>query len=159
MGTVAKSAVETPELNLKDLDLNRIRIYQVTGENVQPTLHLTYRFIKQIVEDHGCYTQDDIGMAILNSQMQMFCGFIGVDQRACMLVITQFQQFPRKRVLFIQYMGGRDMADWQEDAIEFFETWARDRNIDELWAFGRKGLIKMYKDEATSYVLLSRTIT
>jgi len=56
--------------------------------------------------------------------------------------------YPRKRIMYVNMMVGKDMYRWKDEILEFLKVGARNIGATEIEYRGRRGFEKMYKDVA-----------
>ena len=59
------------------------------------------------------------------------------------VVTTQILERPTEKVLWVQFMAGKNMVDWLDDWIKVQEAFARDRSCSVVEFSGRKGWKKI----------------
>ena len=62
-------------------------------------------------------------------------------------VVTNFVDYPGKRVLAMQFCGGDELHLWKEDMLALLKKWARDTQCDAIESTGRKGWAKIFADD------------
>ena len=73
---------------------------------------------------------------------------------------TEFIDYPKKRMLAIQFLGGDNFNDWVWDMLEKFNGFAKDSGCDGIEATARQGFWKWLKqdDFEQSYVVYEKRI-
>jgi len=68
--------------------------------------------------------------------------FVVMDGDIKAAFVTQFSQFPSKKVLTVMFLGGRSMEEWLHLIAEL-EQWAKDEGCDSIEVHGRRGWEKV----------------
>jgi hypothetical protein len=73
---------------------------------------------------------------------------------------TELVEYPGKRMLAIQFLGGDKFNDWVWDMLERFADWAKDNNCDGIEATARMGFWKWLEQDGyeRSYVVYERSL-
>jgi hypothetical protein len=104
-------------------------------EEVKPLL------AKSIDTAHGRYTMDDILKEVVNFQQHLWIVF---DEKEIIAALTtRFMDYPKKRMLAGQFLGGTRIMRWRDDMLVTLENWAKDNNCTGLEMTGRKGFEKV----------------
>lgn len=62
-------------------------------------------------------------------------------------VVTNFVEYPNRRVLGMQFCGGDELHLWKEPMLELLKRWARDTQCDAIESTGRKGWAKIFAND------------
>lgn len=62
-------------------------------------------------------------------------------------VVTNFSDYPRKRMLCMQFCGGVQVNTWQGPMLELLQRWSRDNDCDGIESTGRTGWSKIFKSD------------
>jgi hypothetical protein len=104
-------------------------------EEVEPLL------AKSISTAHGRYTMDDILREVVNFHQHLWIVF---DEKEIIAALTtRFMDYPRKRILAGQFLGGTRIMRWRDDMLVTLEKWAKDNNCTGLEMTGRNGFEKV----------------
>lgn len=60
-------------------------------------------------------------------------------------LVTQIVEYPRRKMLSIQFIGGKGMNDWAEEALRIIHWCAKNHGCDGVEAVGRQGFWPMFK--------------
>ena len=100
-------------------------------EEVSPLLE------KSIGTAHGRYTMDDILREIVNFEQHLWVVFD--DGRILAALTTRFVEYPGKRMLAGQFLGGERIMQWRDEMLTTLERWAKDSKCEGLEMTGRNG--------------------
>lgn len=62
-------------------------------------------------------------------------------------VLTSVNNYPQRRILAMNFCGGKEFKTWKTPIIDTLKRFARDCECDSIEAYGRKGWAKILKDE------------
>lgn len=96
---------------------------------------------KSIGTAHGRYTMDDLFAEIKNFEQHLWIVFDGDPIIAALT--TRFMQYPRKRMLAGQFLGGSKIMRWRDEMLITLEKWAKDNDCEGLEMTGRNGFEKV----------------
>ena len=72
-------------------------------------------------------------------------------------MVTRFNEFPRMKVCFIQFIGGHDRKRWLRFQPQI-EAWAKANGCSEMETYGRKGWIRVLKDYVVGWTILRKAL-
>ena len=61
--------------------------------------------------------------------------------------ITEFVFYPKKKMLAMQYLGGKNFNGWVWDMLERFNSWAKDNKCDGIEGTARHGFWKWLEQD------------
>jgi len=65
------------------------------------------------------------------------------DKKIIAALTTRFLDYPDKRLLAGQFLGGEKIMQWRDPMLETLERWAKDNNCDGVEMTGRRGFTKV----------------
>ena len=112
--------------------------YMVDGKlpEVLVELQKCEHFLEPALEYDDCHEMQDIADAIADGRMQLWSGTNGA-------MVTEVQDYPRKRVLHVWWAGGRLETILQ--LIPHIEQFAKDIGCGKITCTGRKGWERIFK--------------
>lgn len=126
------------------------RLYSVFPHHVSQVWPDVHEFLSDAIQHcDGKWELIDVRRAIESKDMQLF---VVMDGEVKAAVVTQFNQYPAKKVLTVVFLGGRDMERWLH-LIEELERWARDEGCDSMEVHGRSGWERVLGWEKVSTVI------
>lgn len=109
-------------------------------ENVWPSIE---RYVAGAAEyTNGRYTTEDIKNEFKREAQILWIAF---DERHVYgFVATAVTEYPQKRALFMNFIGGEEGMLWKVPMLETLKRFARDQNCSILEAVGRPGWAKIF---------------
>lgn len=96
-----------------------------------------------VYQTDGRYTLDDAYTLVKEHGYLLWVAFGGGEMKGA--VITRFAQYPRKKALHIQFLGGAEGRAWKTSMLEMLQRFARDQDCDCIEASGREGWSRVLK--------------
>lgn len=112
--------------------------YKIDGELPEMVKHLQNceQFIEPALEYDDCHDMQDIADAIAEGRMQLWPAPKGA-------MVTQVQDYPKKRVLHVWWAGGELKTILE--LIPHIEQFAKDIGCGKITCTGRKGWERVFK--------------
>lgn len=114
-------------------------------------------FVKQVWPDvkeymqgaadytYGRYDVEDILDSITDYDHTLWIAFDVEGIKGA--VVTNFIDYPRKRMLCMNFCGGVGVSDWQAPMLKLLQSWAKDNDCDGIESTGRMGWSKVFKSD------------
>lgn len=114
-------------------------------------------FVKQVWPDveeylkgaadytYGRYDVEDILDSITDYDHTLWIAFNIEGIKGA--VVTHFSDYPRKRMLCMEFCGGIEVDTWQKPMLELLQRWAKENNCDGIESTGRMGWSKVFKSD------------
>lgn len=102
---------------------------------------------------HGRFEVEDMLEMIVEGEHDLWIAFDGQNVKG--VVTTAFTNYPRKRVLTMQFTGGDDLKEWKEPMLALLRRYASDHHCDAIECSGRVGWAKIF--DADGHQLLWNT--
>ena len=100
-------------------------------------------FVEQAASYSGGRTEEpDILQDVLSGRSQLWIAF---EDKVHGFVTSQFMNYPRMRVLGLQFTGGTNLSLWDSDMWHVLESWARDSQCKKIEGVGRIGWLRHMK--------------
>ncbi|HEX6840808.1 MAG TPA: hypothetical protein VF113_04740 [Stellaceae bacterium] len=96
----------------------------------------------------GCFEPIDVFRQAGAGQVGIW--FIEDDGRLIGVTAARIAQYPRKRLLCIDFVAGRRLAEWWPVFVEEMDTFARSRGCDEIAAYGRPGWVRFWRQRGVA---------
>ena len=94
---------------------------------------------------YGRYDVEDILDSVTDYDFTLWIAFNEAGIKGA--VVTSFIDYPRKRMLCMQFCGGVDLEQWQAPMLELLQRWAKDNDCDGIESTGRVGWSKVFKSD------------
>ena len=76
------------------------------------------------------------------------------DEEILGAVVTKHVSYPVKERLLIHLCGGKDITEWVDLYMETVEEWAKEKGLDGVEIFGRKGWTKLIPDYSSDIIYM-----
>lgn len=76
------------------------------------------------------------------------------DEEILGAVVTKHVSYPVKERLLIHLCGGKDITEWVDLYMETVEDWAKEKGLDGVEIFGRKGWTKLIPDYSSDIIYM-----
>lgn len=119
-------------------------------EEVAPLLQ------KAVKRSEGELSTDDVLEHIQNQTFQLWVAI--VEEKIIMAMVTQFIDYPRKRVLRVLSIGGENFSVLHEKFNPMVESFALENGCTSLELWGRKGWKKMLPDWESKYIVFTKDL-
>ena len=116
---------------------------------------LLERVVKQ---SGGRWHIEDYLKSILNKSRQLWIVYEGNIIYAA--ILTSIEDYPQKRVLNYQAVGGFEMESWYHDVSGILHQFAKDVGCEGIETICRKGFVKKHKEHGfkETHVLMYKDI-
>ena len=94
---------------------------------------------------HGRYEVEDILDSITDYDHTLWIAF--TEEGIKGVVVTNFIDYPRKRMLCMSFCGGVQLENWKDPMLQLLQRWAKDNECDGIEATARLGWSKIFKSD------------
>ena len=114
---------------------------------------------RAIKRSHGRWNMEFLYASILNGNQQLWLSF-DAENNIDGVGTTEILQYPEKRMIAVQFLGGDRVNDWVWDMLEKFKDFGRDNDCTGIEATARMGFWKWLEqdDFSRSYVVYERSL-
>ena len=114
---------------------------------------------RAIKRSHGRWNMEFLYASILNGNQQLWLAF-DTENNIDGVGTTEILQYPEKRMIAVQFLGGDRFNDWVWDMLEKFKDFGRDNDCTGIEATARMGFWKWLEqdDFSRSYVVYERSL-
>jgi len=92
---------------------------------------------------------------LLDEEMQLW---VAVGDGECVAaMVTQIIIYPRKKIMRVIAIGGRDMKIWMKN-IDMLENFALAMGCTELEAWTKRGFLRVLKDWKMSHIVIKKDL-
>jgi len=138
------------------LCLPRVEVRLPPIEEVAEKWHEIAPMLRRATTRTGCYEPIDLLQMSMRGQVGIWvCEVEGAVQAA---IVTEIKQYPRKRVLEVMFLGGGNLPEWLEDAMDVLTAHAKDAGCAHLATLGRPGWARVLGARRTGDVVLVREL-
>ena len=114
---------------------------------------------RAVARSNGRWNLEFLYAAILNGNQQLWLAF-DEDQVIDGVGTTEIYQYPEKKMLAIQFLGGDKFNDWVWDMLDKFKSFGKDTGCSGIEATARMGFWKWLEQDEfeRSYVVYERSL-
>lgn len=126
---------------------------QKRWEEIEPLIADAYFYINGLLEPH------DLLMSVAHGKETAWL-IQGAEGQTLGFGTTELLRYPRKLIARVNMLAGHDIHSWFHEAIDFFETWSRDLEVDLLEIWGRPGwkrLLQSHNYHVEQYLFIKDT--
>lgn len=106
--------------------------------NIWP--EVTGMITEAIAYASGRYLPKDIYRETTSGELQLWVVF---DDGAKGIAITRVCDYPSRRTLAIDFLGGREFVTWVDEMEETLVSYAKDLGCSGLESYSRKGMVRL----------------
>jgi len=112
-----------------------------------------------VARSNGRWSMEFLYAAIVSGHQHLWLAF-DEDKHINGVGTTEFIDYPCKRMLAVQFLGGSRMNDWCWEMVGRFNSWATDNGCQGIEATGRHGFWKWLKQDGfdRSYTVYEKGI-
>jgi len=112
------------------------------SEGIQSAIDLAAPMLsKSVARDEQSATFDDLTKDLLDGSAMLFLVWVNGDAVAAF--VARVISYPRRKTLYIQHMGGKDLNVWMPYALQVLRHAAKERKLHAIEADGRIGFARM----------------
>lgn len=94
---------------------------------------------------YGRYNVQDIKDCITDYDHQLWIAF--ENDKIYGAVVTEIANYPRCRILAMQFTGGVELKKWKKPMLEILQRWAKDNGCEKIESPGRPGWARVFRDD------------
>lgn len=129
-----------------------VEILPVAQEHVRRVFPLCERYVADaLVFTHGAFEPSDICDACERGDMQLWLATR--DDEVLAAVVSEITNYPRKRVVGVPFIGGKEMGAWFPLMLETIEAWSKEMGCVGMQGGARRGWAKLAKMEEVGCIL------
>ena len=112
-----------------------------------------------IARSRGRWDIDSVHQSLLNEERHVWVAF-DEDKKIDGVATTEFVMYPKRKMLSIEYLGGKNMNSWCWDLSDRLYSWAKDNECDGIEAVARHGFWKWVQQDGfeRSYTIYEKEI-
>ena len=99
-----------------------------------------------IARSRGRWDMEALYNALVGADQYLWVAF-NKDKEIEGVGTTEFVMYPSRKMMAIQYLGGRNFNSWVWEMLEKFNGWAKDNECDGIEATARHGFWKWLEQD------------
>jgi hypothetical protein len=111
-----------------------------------------------VIRSRGRWDMYSLMSRLLDGRQQLWLVF---DENQILgAATTEIINYPMRKMLSVNYLGGKDLRKWADKILTVFESWARDNNCSGIEAAARAGFWKWMRnhDYDRAYTVFEKRI-
>ena len=114
---------------------------------------------RAVARSHGRWSLEFLYVALLEGNQQLWLAFDD-DKQVDGVGTTEVYQYPEKKMLAIQFLGGDRFNDWVWEMLDKFKSFGKDTGCSGIEATARMGFWKWLQQDQfeRSYVVYERSL-
>jgi len=149
-----------PKVSRKDLPREITHTITMVPTNYLNSLWPDVRdqLARAVKRSQGRWNMEFLYASILNGNQQLWVAF-DEGHNIDGVGTTEIIQYPEKRMVVVQFLGGDNFNDWVWDMLERFKDWGKDNGCSGIEATARMGFWKWLEQDgfSRSYVVYERS--
>jgi len=112
-----------------------------------------------IARSRNRWDMESVRESLLNEERHLWVAF-DENKKIDGIATTEFVMYPRRKMLSIEYLGGKNMNEWGWDLLERLNDWAKDNKCDGIEAMARHGFWKWLEQDGfeRSYTIYEKEV-
>ena len=121
---------------------------------------VSHQLSKAVARSKGRWTIPALYEAIVCGHQHLWVAFDS-DKNIDGVGTTEIVQYPGKKMLCVQFLGGKNFNDWVWDMVAKYDDWAKDNDCSGIEATARDGFWKWLQQDGfeKSYVVYQKRIS
>tara|TARA_R110000824_G_scaffold21054_3_gene78773 strand:+ start:2386 stop:2898 length:513 start_codon:yes stop_codon:yes gene_type:complete len=113
-----------------------------------------------IARSNGRWDMQSLYESIRNMEQNLWVAF-NEDNVTEGVATTEFVFYPKRKMLAMQYLGGKNFNGWVWDMLEKFNGWAKDNECDGIEGTARHGFWKWLEQDGfkRSYTVYEKGVS
>jgi hypothetical protein len=129
-----------------------VEILPVASAHVRRVWPLVDKYVAEaLVFTRGAFVPSDICDACEREGMQLWIATRGDEVLAAL--VTEITDYPRKRIVGVPFIGGKEMRSWFRKALHTIEAWSKEMGCVGMQGGARRGWGKLAKMEEVGVLL------
>jgi hypothetical protein len=135
------------------LHLPRVEVRLPPIDEVSDKWHQIAPLLAKATRRTGCYEPIDLlGMAMRGQVGIWVCEVAGALKAA---IVTEVKPYPRRRILEVMFVGGGEMSEWLDDAIDALSAHAKQTGCEHLASTGRRSWMRILGAKPTGDIVMT----
>lgn len=129
-----------------------VEILPVAAEHVRRVFPLVEKYVADaLVFTRGAFEPSDICDACEREAMQLWLATRGDEVLAA--VVSEITDYPRKRIVGVPFIGGKELDAWFPKMLETIEAWSKEMGCVGMQGGARRGWARLAKMEEVGVIL------
>lgn len=129
-----------------------IEILACPPNKVRSVFPLVEKYIADaLVFTRGAWLPEDVCNACEKGGMQLWLATR--DDEVLAALVSEITDYPRKRIIGVPFIGGKEMRRWFHKALFTIEAWSKEMGCVGMQGGARRGWAKLAKMEEVGVIL------
>jgi hypothetical protein len=139
-----------PQVRLR---LPRVEVRLPRIEELAENWPVISKLLRKATSRTGCYEPIDLlAMAMRGQAGIWICEVAGTLKAA---IVTEVKPYPRRRILEVMFVGGGEMSEWLDDAIDALSAHAKQTGCEHLASTGRRSWMRILGAKPTGDIVMT----
>jgi hypothetical protein len=135
------------------LRLPRVEVRLPRIEELAENWPVISKLLRKATSRTGCYEPIDLlAMAMRGQAGIWICEVAGTLKAA---IVTEVKPYPRRRILEVMFVGGGEMSEWLDDAIDALSAHAKQTGCEHLASTGRRSWMRILGAKPTGDIVMT----
>jgi hypothetical protein len=136
------------------LHLPRVEVRLPRIEELAENWPIISKLLEKATRRTGCYEPIDLLVMATRGQVGIWlCEVAGTIKAA---IVTEVKQYPRRRILEVMFLGGIEMSEWLDDALDALTSHAKQTGCEHLATSGRRSWMRILGAKPTGDIIMTR---
>lgn len=129
-----------------------VEILPVAPEHVRRVWPLVDKYVADaVIFTRGAFESSDVCALCERGAMQLWLATRGDEVLAAL--VSEITDYPRKRIVGVPFIGGKDLRAWFRKALHTIEAWSKEMGCVGMQGGARRGWGKLAKMEEVGCLL------
>lgn len=135
----------------------KVEIMPVPPNHLEGLWEPAYKMLEKAIARNDGFLPEDVFNAIMRGNMTLWLAVVDNVVKGAM--VTQIVTYPRKRTVFLLFMGGEEMKEWLTEMEREIVNYANAIGAQDIESLARKGFGAYFFPERTGIEYFTRRLS